>query len=300
MTITLADCADTIANVVNNQNSWLAFGSFSKQKDEVKNHYAYTGAPCHGSLSGMAFNDKSIFYTSVPFRGRATGKDQGLSEVQKRWLEYILSDEGPYKTMLAGRERMIFDGSKFATGYAFEVYPDDDRVLLSNLTIASRVGYEYANALPLIRELVDEHGLGFAEAMLLSSRASLKDGRQSVVVNSLFAGSGHSITTADGEFPKAFNLFKFEKGEPTERMTFGLKSARTVYGHITTKFCSTVDPKQNNLIKLFKDTLTPSKVVIPSRWAVIAEANQVSSSVKDFVKAWKEEVRPKYQAIFPN
>ena len=300
MTITLADCADTIANVVGNQNSWLAFGSFSRVNDEVKNHYAYTRTPCHGGLASMSFKDKSIFYTSVPFRGRATGKDQGLGEVQKRWLEYILSDEGPYKTMLAGRERMIFDGSKFATGYAFEVYPDDDRVLLSNLTIASRVGYEYSNALPMIRELVDEHGLGFAEAMLLSSRASLKDGRQSVVVNTLFAGSGHSITTADGEVPKAFNLFKFEKGEPTEPLDVRLKFSRSVYGSITNKFCSDVDPKQNNLIKLFKDTLTPNKYVIPSRWAIIADPNHVIASVKDFVKAWKEEVRPKYQAIFPN
>lgn len=275
--------------------STCSFGWFSKNK-----HTAFHAQPCHARLNayngyfdgdnGAADARKTGKEIEWYYSSLADSNVNSISTNHDHSIilgNFLLSDTGPYRSLVKDRERalIIEDGKVY--GFLLEAKPEDSRQMYAHLSVAGRAAQERQSSLSIMAEIV-ANGFDPAEAFVMSgffNRSGSKIAKSLGHVN-----TGHSCIDPWGtdRYPTkeacSFNLKAYLDGTPTlDGQTWG--NAEALSG--TNKIFYLPVGKRKNIPNIQQDVVEEGS--IKGRWS----NEEGAVTVKAIMEAWETKQKPR-------
>lgn len=240
-----------------------------------KAHRAFHKQACHAKLDTLNKGEE-FYYSTV-----CGTPDPSRYEAILRFTNWALSDDSPWAPIIKDKDRGVVVNEGAVVGYVLQVKPEDDALLLKNLSIALRLPGEYKSNFDAYVKLL-ERGVPDAEAYYLG--ALFKDSADTVIKGVPW---GHTII--DSVNHTRFDLKRFAEGRPYEgSKKLNGKKATGTFG-VNKRF---YDDKKAKGVDV--TTLLGQMTRVTGRWCDL----QIGVTYDKLVTNWQDNLRNKYLEQF--
>lgn len=242
-----------------------------------KFHKAFHGQACHYNVRDADARTEYYYSTVTP---QPNEKD---FENIYDFVLWALSDDGPWKSIVANKDRAIVVDKGAVTGFLLEVSGDTNAAMLRNLCMALRLTGEHT---PHFEAYLRFKATGLSEADSFYIANSFVNKSDTVILGSPY-NSNHVIVPV----PMDFHLTRFTEGRPYE---IGKSLDGKSGGQDGERYSGRTTPvfRQSEAVTGVKplNELLASKETINSRWAKVERGISFDKAARIYM----DDFKPKF------